>query len=190
MSRFTKKMLLILLVFTAIQYVLMDLVLRISINSLIIIEEDTPLWPRAMLILVLGAVNTLVTLLITAHFTKSLRKRGLSSYPPDEFRFYRNLTLIYMVPPVLYGSFLWHYSIPHYQAALREGNHKIHIMNYSQAHKEELMRVLQNRYEGLMSWEQGCIIAGILVQWVMLFLGARRLIGVYQKSGGQPFRRR
>ena len=188
MSAFTKKMIRAMGVTTLVRYVLFYTLIRMAMSGLEIIEGDTP-WVRyAVGFGLWGAADVGAVLAAAASFTKRYRINGLPSFPTDEFRFYRNLMLIFTALAAAFAALCVYAVMPGVSSAFKEGIRKINLMGYSPEYYEEQREGITARRDKITGSIRAGFGIGCFTEAAALFIAAPRLVKLYQTP--QPERGR
>lgn len=179
MSKFTKQMSLVLLIFCGAFYILSDVILKMILSAAEI-ENDTSVIPIYAVHIIFGALSVGVLLLVTVKFTRFFRINGLSSFPVDEFAFYRNFMLIFSVVPIIYAAYSYRFAVPIYNEALKEAIHKVYIQQYADDYYKQLCDALAVVHDKCLLAEKIAAVIQCVLQAVILFLVTPHLVKIYQ----------
>lgn len=179
MSKFTKKMTIVLLVFCGAFYLFSDVILKMILSAKEI-NNDTSVIPIYAVHIVLGLLSVGLILLVTIKFTRFFRIHGLSSFPVDEFAFYRNFMLIFSAVPIIYAVYSYHFAVPFYNDALKEAIHKVYIQQYAENYYKQLCGTLTDVHDKCLMAEKAAAVIQCVLQAVILFLATPYLVKIYQ----------
>ncbi len=179
MSKFSKKMTFVLLIFIGTFYILCDIILKMILSATEI-EKNTSVIPIYAVHIIFGLMSSALLLLVTVKFTRFFRVKGLSSFPVDEFVFYRNFMLIFSVIPILYAVYRYRYAVPVYNEALKEAIHKTYIQQYTEDYYKQLCDELTAVHDKCLLSEKIASVIQCVLQAVILFLTTPSLVKVYQ----------
>ena len=179
MSVFTKYMTVLLGIVCAVEYVLWDVLSKMFIEKTEI-EHDAKLIPTYAVYILIGVGNVFFLLRAAVWLTRYFRLSEITSFPVDEYRFYRNFTVIFAVLPVIYAVYIYHHSTPFYEAALKEAIHKEDIHNYSAKYFAQLCKSLEDSLASMRLAQKIALGASCVMQAGILIWYAPKLVKIYQ----------
>ena len=130
--------------------------------------------------LLYGILNCVLMIFLAQKFTRGMRIKGVSTYPQDEYAFYRNFLIIMSVLNIIFAVVIFKACQPNFDTALVEGIHKVKIQNYSESHYKDLVSQLDNSKNSVVNTQKYALIGECIIQFVVLFLATPKLVKAYQ----------
>lgn len=184
MTLFTRRFIKRMGIFSALLYVLNDVIVKITITG-VKLKFETTNTPVYVTFILSAIIQAGVIWWLAVIFTRDLRCSSIFHFPESEYRFYTIYFLIYSVIPIIYAFYIYHYSLPFYEEALREAINGVYVYQYEEAYFQKLSGQLTDIRDGRLAAEKIALVIGCVIQIVMLRLSMLKLIKVYQS----PFKK-
>lgn len=171
-------------IFSALLYVLNDVIVKITITG-VKLKFDTTNTPVYVTFILSALIQAGVIWWLAVIFTRNLRCSSIFHFPESEYRFYMIYFLVYSLIPIGYAFYIYSYSIPFYEEALREAINGVYVYQYEESYFRQLSDQLTHIRDSRLTAEKIALAIGCVIQIIMLRLSMLKLIKVYQS----PFKK-
>ncbi|MBQ8967636.1 hypothetical protein [Ruminococcus sp.] len=188
MTLFTKRFIKRMGIFSAILYILNDVIVKMTITGARIKFEtvNSPVYVTFILsaLIVSGVIAWLAIV-----FTRDLRCSSIYHFPKSEYKFYTVYFIFYSLIPIAYAFYIYHYSLPFYAEALREAINGVYIYRYEESYFKKLSGQLTDIHDSRLLAEKIALAIGCVIHITVYRISMLKLIKVYQDPFKKPKRR-
>lgn len=175
-------------IFSALLYILLDVLVKMYITG-VEIDFKSSVTPIYITFILAPLVRATVISILAVVFTRNLRMSAIMHFPKNEVRFYLIYLGIYSVIPIVYSVYLYNYSTPFYSEALAEAINKVSIHNYTEEYFGKLCAQLNDVHSKCRTNQIFALIIGCAAEISVLGLSVIKLLRVY-RNPKKPVKRR
>lgn len=175
-------------IFSALLYVLCDVIIKIFIDA-VSIDFNTSVIPTYVAFIADGIIKGTVISALAVIFTRDLRNSSIMHFPANIKRFYTIYFIIYSIAAVFYSVYINIYSKPFYTESLDEAYNSIYIRKYTTEHYNELCRQLKDVCDSLQFHQKIAQIVGCALHIAILGVFLIKILRVYKDPYKPPKRR-
>ncbi len=188
MTLFTKRFLKRMGIFSALLYILNDVIVKMTITD-VRLKFDTVNSPVYVTFILSSLIVSGVIALLAIIFTRNLRCSDIYHFPESEYRFYTIYFIVYSVIPIAYAFYIYHYSLPFYEFALNEAIRSVYIQQYEESYFQKLVGELTAVHDSRLRAEKIALGIGCAIHIAVYRISMLKLIKVYQDPFKKPKRR-
>ena len=175
-------------IFSALLYILLDILVKMYITS-VEIDFKSSMVSIYITFILAPFIRALVISILAVVFTRNLRMSAIMHFPKNDVKFYLIYFCIFSVIPIIYSMYLYNYSTPFYSDALTEAINKISIHNYTDEYFGELRSQLTDIHSKCRTNQIFALIIGCATEISILGISVIKLLKVY-RNPKKPVKRR
>ena len=179
MPKFKKYFITFMIVSTALVLVTLDTAVLMSYEYIPVNDEGFEAVKIIAFAVIIAIVFPAAALLFARTAVLYLRKRGYSLESSGELTLFRDLVLAEAGAIVINSVYLYSRSGNFFESAYAQQRAKLNALKNT---KEALANSLKHSYESCLSYTKAAVIAGCVLQVIIMLWSARVLVKAYHRS--------